>query len=304
MKFLRPLFLAVPLAGAFVATLSHAAELLTPAGIAQELRSLGTTGTVLHIAAHPDDENTELITYLSLGRGYRAAYLSLTRGDGGQNELGKDFDEKLGVLRTQELLAARRLDHGRQFFTRAIDFGYSKTPEETLRFWNRDAVLGDVVRIIRQFRPDVIVTRFPIPPGSGGHGHHTASAILAVEAFKLAGDPAAYPEQLAQGLTVWQPKRVLWNSFRIGTAGPGALNGPVFKQDIGGTDPVSGQEFGTIAARSRAMHQTQGLAGAVNRARTGPNEQSFMLLAGEPLPATGPDKHRPASRPERCPRTT
>jgi len=284
MKFLRPLFLAVPLAGAFVATLSHAAELLTPAGIAQELRSLGTTGTVLHIAAHPDDENTELITYLSLGRGYRAAYLSLTRGDGGQNELGKDFDEKLGVLRTQELLAARRLDHGRQFFTRAIDFGYSKTPEETLRFWNRDAVLGDVVRIIRQFRPDVIVTRFPIPPGSGGHGHHTASAILAVEAFKLAGDPAAYPEQLAQGLTVWQPKRVLWNSFRIGTAGPGALNGPVFKQDIGGTDPVSGQEFGTIAARSRAMHQTQGLAGAVNRARTGPNEQSFMLLAG--LPAT------------------
>ncbi len=256
-----------------------------PTEIRQELRSLGTTGTVLHIAAHPDDENTELITWLSLGRGYRAAYLSLTRGDGGQNELGKDFDEKLGVLRTQELLAARRLDHGRQFFTRAIDFGFSKTPEETLRFWNRDAVLGDVVRIIRQFRPDVIVTRFPIPPGSGGHGHHTASGILAVEAFKLAGDPTAYPEQLAQGLTVWQPKRVLWNSFRIGSAGPGSLNGPVFKQDIGGTDPVSGQEFGTIAARSRAMHQTQGLAGAVNRARTGPNEQSFMLLAGEPATA-------------------
>jgi LmbE family N-acetylglucosaminyl deacetylase len=255
---------------------------LSPAEIRQELRSLGTTGTVLHIAAHPDDENTELITWLSLGRGYRAAYLSLTRGDGGQNELGKDFDEKLGVLRTQELIAARRLDHGRQFFTRAIDFGYSKTPEETLKFWDRDAVLGDVVRIIRQFRPDVIVTRFPIPPGSGGHGHHTASGILAVEAFKLAGDPTAYPEQLAQGLTVWQPKHVLWNSFRIGAAGPGSLNGPVFKQDIGGTDPVSGLEFGTIAARSRAMHQTQGLAGAVNRARTGPNEQSFMLLAGLP----------------------
>ena len=265
--------------------LATASEPLSPAEIRQELRSLGTTGTVLHIAAHPDDENTELITWLSLGRGYRAAYLSLTRGDGGQNELGKDFDEKLGVLRTQELLAARRLDRGRQFFTRAIDFGFSKTPEETLRFWNRDAVLGDVVRIIRQFRPDVIVTRFPIPPGSGGHGHHTASGILAVEAFKLAGDPAAYPEQLAQGLTVWQPKRVLWNSFRIGAAGPGSLNGPVFKQDIGGTDPVSGQEFGTIAARSRAMHQTQGLAGAVNRARTGPNEQTFMLLAGDPATA-------------------
>lgn len=271
--------LSILAAGAVAAS---AADTLTPAAIAQELRSLGTTGTVLHIAAHPDDENTELITWLSLGRGYRAAYLSLTRGDGGQNELGKDFDEKLGVLRTQELLAARRLDRGRQFFTRAIDFGYSKTPEETLSFWNRDAVLGDVVRIIRQFRPDVIVTRFPIPPGSGGHGHHTASGILAVEAFKLAGDPTAYPEQLAQGLAVWQPKRVLWNSFRFGSAGPGPLNGPVFKQDIGGTDPVSGQEFGTIAARSRSMHQTQGLAGAANRARTGPNEQSFMLLAGEP----------------------
>lgn len=273
---------ALLLLGAAATVAPAAITPLAPAEIRQELRSLGTTGTVLHIAAHPDDENTELITWLSLGRGYRAAYLSLTRGDGGQNELGKDFDEKLGVLRTQELLAARRLDRGRQFFTRAIDFGFSKTPEETLRFWNRDAVLGDVVRIIRQFRPDVIVTRFPIPPGSGGHGHHTASGILAVEAFKLAGDPAAYPEQLAQGLTVWQPKRVLWNSFRIGSAGPGSLNGPVFKQDIGGTDPVSGQEFGTIAARSRAMHQTQGLAGAINRARTGPNEQSFMLLAGEP----------------------
>ena len=262
-----------------------APEPLPPAAIAQELRSFATTGTVLHVGAHPDDENTELITYLSLGRGYRTAYLSLTRGDGGQNELGKDFDEKLGVLRTQELLAARRLDHGRQFFTRAIDFGFSKSPEETLKFWDREAVLGDVVRIIRQFRPDVIVTRFPIPPGSGGHGHHTASAILAVEAFKLAGDPNAYPEQLKQGLTTWQPKRVVWNSFRIGAAGPGSPDGPVFKQDIGGKDPVSGEEFGAIAARSRSMHQTQGLAGAASRARTGPNEQSFMLLAGEP--ATG-----------------
>jgi LmbE family N-acetylglucosaminyl deacetylase len=264
------------------AALFAAATPLPPTAIAQELRSFGTTGTVLHVGAHPDDENTELITYLSLGRGYRTAYLSLTRGDGGQNELGKDFDEKLGLLRTQELLAARRLDHGRQFFTRAIDFGFSKSPEETLKFWDRDAVLGDVVRIIRQFRPDVIVTRFPIPPGSGGHGHHTASAILAVEAFKLAGDPKAYPEQLKQGLAVWQPKRVLWNSFRFGTAGPGPLNGPIFKEDIGGKDPVSGEEFGVIAAHSRSMHQTQGLAGLASRGRTGPNEQSFMLLGGDP----------------------
>lgn len=277
--------LLFPLSFLAVLALAGAAEAGGGAAvIAQELRSFGTLGTVLHIGAHPDDENTELITWLSLGRGYRTAYLSLTRGDGGQNELGRDFDEKLGVARTQELLAARRLDQGRQFFTRAIDFGYSKTPEETLRFWDRAAVLGDVVRVIRQFRPDVIVTRFPVPPGSGGHGHHTASAILALEAFKLAGDPAAYPEQLAQGLTVWQPKRILWNVFRFNPGTPLPLNGPSFQLDIAGTDPVSGESFGAIAARSRAMHKTQGLGGFTSRVGSGPNGQNFMLLAGLPLP--------------------
>lgn len=255
-----------------------ASEQPPAAEIARELSSFATLGTVLHIAAHPDDENTQLITYLSRGRGYRTAYLSLTRGDGGQNELGRDFDEKLGVARTQELLAARQLDGGRQFFTRAIDFGYSKSPEETLRFWDRTQVLGDVVRVIRQFRPDVIVTRFPPPPGSGGHGHHTASAILAVEAFKLAGDPTAYPEQLAQGLTVWSPTRVFWNGFG-GNRG-GGLNGPTVQLDIGGNDPVTGEAFGTIANRSRGMHKTQGLGGYSGRTGTGPNVQTFMLLAG------------------------
>ncbi|MGC4081638.1 MAG: PIG-L family deacetylase [Vicinamibacterales bacterium] len=257
---------------------------LPPNALAQELRSLRTVGTVLHIGAHPDDENTELITYLARGRGVRAAYLSLTRGDGGQNELGRDFDEKLGLLRTHELLAARQLDTGRQFFTRAIDFGFSKTPEETLAFWDKEQVLGDVVRVIRQFRPDVIVTRFPIPPGSGGHGHHTASAMLAVEAFKLAGDPQAYPEQLAQGLTPWQPKRVLWNVFRFGGGAnaPLPLDGPTFSQDIAGTDATSGQEFGQIAALSRSQHKTQGLGGFALRPRTGPNGQTFLLLAGTP----------------------
>jgi LmbE family N-acetylglucosaminyl deacetylase len=262
-----------------------ATELLAPKAILHELNSFRSTGTVLHVGAHPDDENTELITWLSLGRGYRTGYLSMTRGDGGQNELGPEFGEKLGLLRTQELLAARRLDGGRQFFTRAIDFGYSKTPEETLRFWDHDQVLSDVVRVIRQFRPDVIVTRFPIPPGSGGHGHHTASAILAVEAFKLAGDPKAFPEQLKQGLTVWQPKRVLWNSFRFGNA-PQPLNGPTFQTDIAGTDEVTGESFGAIAARSRSMHKTQGLGGFTSRVGKGPNMQSFMLLAG--LPGDGP----------------
>lgn len=277
--------LPVALGLSFLPALSAAPapEPLPPAAIAQELRSLRTLGTVLHVGAHPDDENTELITWLARGRGYRTAYLSLTRGDGGQNELGRDFDERLGVLRTQELLAARQLDTGRQFFTRAIDFGFSKSPEETLRFWDRDQVLADVVRIYRQFRPDVVVTRFPIPPGSGGHGHHTASGILAVEAFKLAGDPTAYPEQLAQGLAPWQPKRVLWNVFRFNPDTPLPLPGPTFQQDIAGTDPITGEAFGLIAAHSRAMHKTQGLGGFVTRARTGTNEQTFLLLAGEPL---------------------
>ncbi|MDA1274872.1 MAG: PIG-L family deacetylase [Verrucomicrobia bacterium] len=251
------------------------------AAIEHELRSFGTVAAVLHIAAHPDDENTQLITYFARKRGYRTAYLSLTRGDGGQNEIGPEFGEKLGVARTQELLAARRLDGGRQFFTRAIDFGYSKTPEETLRFWNRDQVLGDVVRIIRQFRPDVIVTRFPIPPGSGGHGHHTASGILGFEAFKLAGDPGAYPEQFAEGLSPWQPKRVLWNGGGGGRGG-GAVTGPTVRVDIGGADPVTGEGLGTIASRSRGMHITQGFGSFGGRGGSGPNEQTFTLLSGDP----------------------
>lgn len=255
---------------------------MSPAAIEQELRSFNTVATVLHIAAHPDDENTQLITYLARKRGYRTAYLSLTRGDGGQNEIGPEFGEKLGVARTQELLAARRIDGGRQFFTRAIDFGYSKTPEETLRFWDRDQVLGDVVRVIREFRPDVIVTRFPIPPGSGGHGHHTASGILGFEAFKLAGDPKAYPEQLAEGLTPWQPKRVLWNGGGGGRGG-GAAAGPTARVDIGGVDPLTGEALGSIAARSRGRHITQGFGNFGGRGSGGgPNVQTFTVLAGAP----------------------
>jgi LmbE family N-acetylglucosaminyl deacetylase len=265
------------------APLGHATEPTptSPAGILQELRSFGTVATILHVAAHPDDENTALIAYFARGRGYRTAYLSLTRGDGGQNEIGPEFDEKLGVARTEELLAARKIDGGRQFFTRAIDFGFSKTPEETLRIWDRDQVLGDVVRIIREYRPDVIVTRFPIPPGSGGHGHHTASGILGVEAFKLAGDPKAYPERLSQGLTVWQPKRVAWNGWGAARGGE-APSGPTVKVDIGGIDPVTGDSFGAIASRSRGMHITQGFGGFGGRGGDGPNIQTFTVLGGEP----------------------
>lgn len=258
----------------FVTNPSSAAD----SAILQDLRALRSTGTVLHVAAHPDDENTQLITAFSRGRGYRTAYLSITRGDGGQNETGPEFGEKLGLARTQELLAARRLDGGRQFFTRAIDYGYSKSPEEALRIWDHTAVLGDVVRVFRKFRPDVIITRFPVPPGSGGHGQHTASAILAVEAFKLAGDPTAYPEQIKEGLAPWQPKRVGWNGW--GSNSP--LKGPTIQFDIGGTDPVTGEPFGTIANRSRGMHKTQMLGRfSEQTGSAGPNLQTFQLLAGD-----------------------
>ncbi len=179
------------------------------AAILQQLQSFREMGSVLYIAAHPDDENTLLIAYLARGRNYRTAYLSLTRGDGGQNVLGPEFGQELGVARTQELLAARRLDGGHQFFSRAVDFGFSKDYRKTLNIWDKQQVLSDVVRVIREFRPDVLITRFSPVPG-GTHGHHTASTVLALEAFKLAGDTNAFPDQL-RDLAPWQPKRILWN---------------------------------------------------------------------------------------------
>jgi LmbE family N-acetylglucosaminyl deacetylase len=250
------------------------ADPVSGTAILQDLRSFREMGTVLYVAAHPDDENTQLITYFARGRGYRTAYLSVTRGDGGQNVLGPEFGEQLGVLRTQELLAARRLDGGRQFFTRAIDFGFSKNPEETLRIWDRQIVLSDIVRIIRSFRPDVVITRFS--PQGGGHGHHTSSAILAVEAFKLAGDPNAFPDQL-KDLAPWQPKRILLNG-RGDAAGGGVL-----RLDISGEDPVLRESFSDIAGRSRSMHKTQGFGNFTGfGGRGGGREESFQLLAGAP----------------------
>jgi LmbE family N-acetylglucosaminyl deacetylase len=253
---------------AVLASVGRAAETKESAAILQEMRRLGEMGSVLYVAAHPDDENTQLITYLARGRGYRTAYLSLTRGDGGQNVIGGEFGEQLGLIRTHELLEARKLDGGRQFFSRAIDFGFSKDYQETLTTWDRREVLGDVVRVIRTFRPDVVVTRFSPEPG-GTHGHHTASAVLAVEAFKLAGDASAFPEQL-KTLTPWQPKRILQNG-----RGSGDL-----QMDVSGTDGVTGETFARIAGRSRGMHKSQGFgnyAGSDRAARP----ETFQLLGGE-----------------------
>ena len=262
--------------------LSRAAELPADPDILQQLRSFATMGSVLYIGAHPDDENTRVITYLARGRGYRTAYLSLTRGDGGQNLLGPQFGEQLGVARTQELLAARRLDGGRQYFTRAKDFGFSKDYQDTLRIWDRQAVLSDIVRVIRSFRPDVILTRFSPQPGNT-HGHHTASTVLAVEAFTLAGDPRAFPEQLGE-LAPWRPTRILHNiGIRGGGAAAAGDNGTgAVKMEVAGNDPVLGESFASIAARSRAMHKTQGfdLDGGPGAGR--PETESFLLLGGEP----------------------
>ena len=248
-----------------------------PAAILQQLQSFREMGSALYIAAHPDDENTLLIAYLARGRNYRTAYLSLTRGDGGQNVLGPEFGEELGVARTQELLAARRLDGGRQFFSRAVDFGFSKDYRETLNIWDKQQVLSDVVRVIREFRPDVLIVRFSPQPG-GTHGHHTASTVLALEAFKLAGDTNAFPDQLRE-LAPWQPKRILWNAggFQRGGTGTNSI-----RMEISGNDPVSGESFAEVAARSRAMHKTQGFDNFRGfGGGGGPRTESFQTLDGE-----------------------
>jgi LmbE family N-acetylglucosaminyl deacetylase len=255
-----------------------------PAVIAQQLRSFRVFGSVLYVAAHPDDENTQLITYLARGRDYRTAYLSLTRGDGGQNLLGPEFGDLLGVIRTQELLAARQLDGGRQFFSRARDFGYSKDFRQTLTKWDHQQVLSDIVRVIRTFRPDIVITRFP-PEPSATHGHHTASSALAIEAFRLAGDPKAFPEQLDH-LTPWQPKRILWNCYGPGLGRSGAAPQGALKLAIDGTDPVTGAPFGVLAAKSRSMHRTQGFANfSVASGGSGPRVESFLALDGKPMGA-------------------
>jgi LmbE family N-acetylglucosaminyl deacetylase len=244
------------------------------------LERLNVTGSVLHIAAHPDDENTALLAYLANERKLRTGYLSITRGDGGQNLIGTERGASLGIIRTQELLAARRIDGAEQFFTRAVDFGFSKNPEETLRIWNRDAVLADVVWTIRRFRPDVVITRFPTT-GEGGHGHHTASAILAVEAFRLAGDKTKFTEQLRYVQT-WQPRRIVWNAFRPNPAGGQPTNPQDSEQriavDVGTYNAVLGKSYTEIAADSRSMHKSQGFGSAERR---GTARNYFTHIAGD-----------------------
>ncbi len=243
-------------------TFAQAPRSYTSSEILLQLKKLNTVGAVLYIAAHPDDENTRLIAHLANEKCLRTGYLSLTRGDGGQNLIGPEQGIELGVIRTQELLAARRIDGGEQFFTRAYDFGFSKSPEETLQKWNKDSVLSDMVWVIRNFRPDIIITRFATD-GSGGHGHHTSSAILAEEAFDAAGDPTRFPEQLLF-VEVWKPRRLFWNvSSRF--QNPNADMSPYIKLDVGGYNRLLGKSYGEIAAESRSMHKSQGFGSAKQR---------------------------------------
>lgn len=250
------------------------AQTQSSAEILLKLQKLNQVGSVLYIAAHPDDENTRLLSYLANERKLRTAYLSITRGDGGQNLVGKEQGEALGLIRTQELLAARRTDGAEQFFTRANDFGYSKNPDETLEFWHHDSTLADMVWVIRNFKPDVIINRFPTT-GEGGHGHHTASAILALEAFEAAANPAKFPEQLKY-TQVWQVKRIFWNTFNFG--GNNTTSPDQLKIDVGLFNALLGKNYGEIASESRSMHKSQGFGSARQR---GEMIEYFKQLKGD-----------------------
>jgi len=255
-------------------------EQMNASEIQLALQKLNVLGRVLYIAAHPDDENTNLMAFWSNGSLYDAAYLSITRGDGGQNILGSELGERLGVIRTQELLGARRIDHARQFFTRALDFGFSKTADETLHIWDHDKILADVVWVIRNFRPDVIATRFS-PEDDKTHGHHTASAILATEAFAAAADPKRFPEQLAF-VKPWQATRLVWNTSPFFFTNRNLPFDPtgLTVLETGVYNPLLGKSYAEIAAASISMHKSQGVGGLPRR---GSRKEYFKPLKGQPI---------------------
>ncbi len=266
---LLPVFLLIT--GTLFAQTAPRTDIAT---IEQNFKKLNVLGSVLYVAAHPDDENTRLLAYLAQEKHYRTGYLSMTRGDGGQNLIGNEQGELLGLIRTQELLAARKVDGAEQFFTRTVDFGFSKGPKETLDFWNEEKALGDVVWVIRKFRPDVIICRFPTT-GEGGHGNHTASAILAQEAFTAAADPKRYPEQLKY-VQPWQAKRLMWNTFNFGNTNTTAPD--QFKVNVGVYNPLLGEGYGEMAAESRSNHKTQGFGSARQR---GDAYEYFKTILGD-----------------------
>ncbi|MBW3521166.1 PIG-L family deacetylase [Chryseobacterium sp. NKUCC03_KSP] len=247
--------------------------------IYRELKTLKQLPKVLYLAAHPDDENTGLLSWLINDQNVETGYLSLTRGDGGQNLLGTEQGAALGLIRTHELLEARKLDGAQQFFTRAIDFGFSKNTTDTFKQWDENSIIADVVWVIRKFRPDVIICRFP-PTAAAGHGQHAASAVVAEKAFKLAGDKKAFPDQLKY-VNVWQPKRVLWNTFRFGAVNTTAED--QLKITVGQYDAQLGMGYGELAGLSRSLHKSQG---AGTQSVAGIKTEYFSHVAGESAKTT------------------
>ncbi|MBK8722233.1 MAG: PIG-L family deacetylase [Saprospiraceae bacterium] len=249
--------------------------------IFEAIKKLNVLGSVMYVAAHPDDENTHLITYLANQRHYDTRYISLTRGDGGQNLIGSETQDLLGVIRTQELLAARRLDGGLQSFSRANDFGYSKTPDETLELWDKKEVLSDLVWAIRQYQPDVIINRFTNTTDRPNHGHHTASAILSLEAFDIVNDNSKFPEQLNY-VSTWQPKKLYQNAswwwYGSQEAFAKVDKSAWSSLDIGVYYPSKGLSNREIAAESRSQHRCQGMGTLSER---GTYMEYFQPLKGD-----------------------
>jgi len=256
---------------------------LTSAEIYEKLEKFNFLGTALYVAAHPDDENTRLISYLSNGLNARTGYLSITRGDGGQNLIGTEIRELLGVIRSQELQMARTVDGGQQFFTRANDFGYSKHPDETLRIWDKEQVLEDMVYVIRSFKPDIIINRFDHRTPGRTHGHHTSSAILALEAYKLAADPTAYPHQLKE-LDTWNAERHFFNTswwfYGSRENFENADKSQLVPVDVGVFYPTLGLSNNEISAFARSKHRSQGFGSSGDRG----NYQEYLELIEGSMP--------------------
>src|SRR5213593_2966433 len=237
------------------------------------LRHLSNAGIFLHTTAHPDDENNALLVLLNRGQGYRTALATATRGNGGQNEIGPELFEALGVLRTKELEALHRFDGAEQYFTRAVDFGFSFSVEETFEKWGKDEIVADYVRLIRMIRPDVVVAL--LPGGTGGGQHHQASALITREAVKLAGDAAKFPDQIKVGLRPWQPKK-LYDLAGFGFPGEQLPQGPLARINVSVYDQLLGKTYAEIGTEARSMHKCQGMAQLL--ALPGPSLANYQLV--------------------------
>lgn len=270
---MRKIVLFISISFLFLASLSAQKN---SAEIYAQIKKMGVVGSVLYVAAHPDDENNSFLPYLTKERMFRTAYLSLTRGDGGQNLIGKEQGVELGLIRTQELLAARAQDGAEQYFSRAYEFGFSKSSEEALTIWNHEQVLSDAVWVIRKFQPDIIITRFP-RDARAGHGHHSASAIIANEAYIAAADSTKFTEQFKYGVKPWKAKRILWNTFNFGSVN--TTNNSQLNMEVGGYNATVGKSYGEIGAEARTMHKSQGEG---RPRRRGTSFEFFELTGGEP----------------------